>query len=53
MMSGDWPRIRTGSFTGGGSVDTEDEHLFTGGHASPSSGTRGLNIQWTKKRDEL
>ena len=42
MMSGDWPRIRTGSFTGGGSIDTEDDHMMIGENASPSSGNRGL-----------
>jgi hypothetical protein len=44
----------TANITGGGSVDTDDENMFTVGNASPSSGIRGANFtQWTKKRDEL
>lgn len=39
--------------TGGGSVDTEDENIYTGVQGSPSSGNRGGNGLWVKKRDEL
>lgn len=39
--------------TGGGSIDTEDENIFTGNQGSPSSGNRGGSGLWVKKRDEL